>query len=210
LLPYADELLAVATEHGLGWMRALALVLRGRCLAALGRADEGITLITAGVAGWDEVGLIPWKPWALTVLGDACRTAGRWQAALDHLVEARRLAEQIEDRLYQAETVRLIGDLLLAMGDRAGAEASYHDAIALAQQQSARLWELRAAMSLARLWRDQGKRTQARDLLAAVYGWFTEGFGTPVLQEAKALLDALAGAPTSEGLPVLGSGADRG
>ena len=73
----------------------------------------------------------------------------------------------------------------------AAAEASYREAMALAQQQSAKLWELRAAMSLARLWRDQGKRAEARDLLAPVYGWFTEGFGTPVLQEAKALLDEL-------------------
>jgi class 3 adenylate cyclase/predicted ATPase len=192
LLPYADELLAVATEHGLGWWRATALVLRGWCLAALGRADKGITLVTAGVAGWDELSAISWKSWALSVLGDTCRTAGRSQAALEHLVEARRLAEETGDRLYQAETVRLIGEVLVAMGDRARAEASYLDAIALAQQQSARLWELRAAMSLARLWRGQRKRVEARDLLAPVYGWFTEGFGTPVLQEAKALLDELA------------------
>jgi predicted ATPase len=81
---------------------------------------------------------------------------------------------------------------MLAMGDPAGAEASYREAIAIAQQQSAKLWQLCAAMSLARLWRDQGKHAQGRDLLAPVYDWFTEGFGTPVLQEAKALLDELA------------------
>jgi predicted ATPase len=118
--------------------------------------------------------------------------AGQWQAALDHLVEARRLAEQTQERWYQAETVRLTGDVLRAMGDPAAAEASYREAVALAQLQSAKLWELCAAMSLARLWRDQGKRTEARDLLAPVYGWFTEGLGTPVLKEAKALLDELA------------------
>ena len=78
------------------------------------------------------------------------------------------------------------------MGDRAGAGASFHEAIAIARQQSAKLWELRAATSLARALRDQGKRGEARDLLAPVYGWFTEGFCTPVLQEAKALLDKLA------------------
>jgi predicted ATPase len=82
--------------------------------------------------------------------------------------------------------------VLLAMDDRTGAEASFCEAIAIAQQQSARLWELGAAMSLARLWHDQGKLTEARNLLAPVYGWFTEGFTTPVLQEARALLDALA------------------
>jgi predicted ATPase len=82
--------------------------------------------------------------------------------------------------------------VLVAIGDRTGAEASYHEAIAIAQQQSAKLWELRAATSLALLWHDQGRRTEAHALLAPVYGWFTEGFGTPVLHEAKALLDELS------------------
>jgi predicted ATPase len=95
------------------------------------------------------------------------------------------------------------------MGDRAGAEASYHEAMAIAQQQRAKLWEVCAAMSLARLWRDQGKRAEARDLLAPVYGWFTEGLATPVLQEAKALLHELADAPAlpeSGGLAAAGTG----
>ena len=82
--------------------------------------------------------------------------------------------------------------MLLATGDAAAAEASYREAIAIAQRQSAKLWELRSAMSLARLWCDQGKRAAGRDLLAPVYGWFTEGFGTRVLQQAKALLEELA------------------
>jgi predicted ATPase len=81
---------------------------------------------------------------------------------------------------------------MLAMGDRIGAEAGYREAIAMAQHQNAKLYELCAATSLARLWRDQDKHSEARDLLAPVYGWFTEGFGTPVLQEAKALLEELA------------------
>ena len=121
--------------------------------------------------------------------------AGRWPAALQHLADARRLAERTEEWCFHAETVRLTGDLLVEMGDPGGAESSYEEAIAIAQRQSAKLWELRAAVSLARLWRDDGKRAEARDLLAPVYGWFTEGFGTPVLQEAKALLDELADAP---------------
>ena len=89
------------------------------------------------------------------------------------------------------ETLRRTGEVLLATGDAGAAEASYHEAIAIAQRQCAKLWELRAATSLARLWRGQGKRSGGRDLLAPVYGWFTEGLGTPVLQEAKALLDEL-------------------
>jgi predicted ATPase len=187
LLQYADEILALTTDHAFGLYRALALIWRGWSLAALGRADEGIPLIAAGFAD----GLKFNKPWHLALLGDACRMAGQWRAAFEHLAEARRLAEAGEPWL-QAETFRLRGDVLLATGDRAGADASYREAITIAQQQDARLWELCAAMSLTRLWRDQGKRAEARDLLAPIYGWFTEGFGTPVLQEAKALLDGLA------------------
>ena len=85
--------------------------------------------------------------------------------------------------------------MLLATGDRTGAEAGYQEAIAVAQQHSAKLWELRAAISLARLWRGEGKRTAARDLLTPVYDWFTEGFATPVLQEAKLMLDELSANP---------------
>jgi predicted ATPase len=84
------------------------------------------------------------------------------------------------------------GDLLNVAGDRASAERSYHQALAIAKRQSAKLWELRAATSLARLWRDQGKYIEGRDLLAPIYNWFTEGFDTPVLQEAKKMLDQLA------------------
>ena len=87
---------------------------------------------------------------------------------------------------------RLRGTLLLSMHERAAAEDSFRLALTVAQQQSAKFWELRAATSLARLWRDQGKRRQAHDLLAPIYGWFTEGFDTPVLKDAKALLDQLA------------------
>ena len=90
-----------------------------------------------------------------------------------------------------AELLRLRGDVLLAMGDPVAAEGSYREALAVAEQQNAKLWELHATMSLGRLWRDQGKRTAAYKLLAPVYGRFTEGFDTPVLQEAKALLDEL-------------------
>ena len=133
-----------------------------------------------------------WRPFIFAQLGDVSRAAGQWQAALDHFARARRLAEETEERWFQAETVRLTGEVLLAIGDRAGAEASYREAIAIAQLQSAKRWELCAAMSLARLWCDQGKPAEARELLAPVYGWFTEGFDTADLKETKALLDRLA------------------
>jgi tetratricopeptide (TPR) repeat protein len=190
LLQYADQLLALASEHRLALIRALALIYRGRCLAMLGRSDEGIPLLTAGLASGEELGFMSTRGYYLALLGDAYRKAGQWQAALDHVTEARRLAET-RDQCDKAETVRLSADVMLAMGDRIGAEAGYREAITIAHQQNAKLWELCAGISLARLWRDQGKLMEARALLAPVYGWFTEGFGTPVLQEAKALLGEL-------------------
>jgi predicted ATPase len=189
LLRVADELLALTTEHGLEHFRMWALIQRGWSLAGLGRADEGIPLVAAGLR---DLGYISFRPSVLTLLADACRMAGQWRAALAHLAEARELAEETEARWFQAETLRLTGDVLLATGDAAAAEASYREGIAIAQRQSAKLWELRAAISLARLWRDQGKSAEARELLAPVCDWFTEGFDTPVLQEAKGLLQELA------------------
>ena len=95
--------------------------------------------------------------------------------------------------MYEAEVLhRIPGDLLAAAGDQSGAEGHYRQAIAVAERQSAKLDQLRAATSLARLWRDQGRQTEARDLLVPIYGWFTEGFDAPVLKDAKALLDELA------------------
>jgi predicted ATPase len=191
-LQYADELLALAAEHGLDFFRMYALIGRGWSLAGMGRADEGVALLAVGLAGLRDHGFVVMRPWALTLLADACRMAGQWRAALTHLAEARGLAEEKEVRWLQAETLRLTGDVLLATGDAAAAEASYREALAIAKRQSAKILELRAATSLARLWCDQGKYAEARNLLSPIYGWFTEGFDTPVLKEAKALLDELA------------------
>jgi tetratricopeptide (TPR) repeat protein len=129
-LQYADQTLALASEHGLELFRAMALFWRGWCLAALGRADEGIPLLTAGLAAIHDLGYVIWTSRRLTLLGDACRMAGQWQAAIEHLARARRLAEETEERSFQAETLRLRGDVLLAMGDSTGAEAGYRWATA--------------------------------------------------------------------------------
>ena len=111
---------------------------------------------------------------------------------LNCLVEAAQIIETTDERYHEAELQRLRGDLLGMIGDLSVAERSYDHAIAVARSQSAKLLELRASTSLARLWRDQGKRADARDLLGPIYGWFTEGFGAPDLKDAKALLDELA------------------
>jgi predicted ATPase len=130
-------------------------------------------------------------PSYLMMLADAYGMAGQPERGLDRLAEAAKLVETTQERWAEAEMHRLRGTLLLVVHDVAAAENSFQQALTIAQHQSAKLWELRAASSLAQLWRDQGKRTEARDLLAPVYGWFTEGFDTPILKDAKVLLDQL-------------------
>jgi class 3 adenylate cyclase/predicted ATPase len=203
----ATDLLALSVANELGFYRAVGLVFRGWSLAALGQAEEGISLLTTGLAGMRDAGFILYGPQNLTLLGDACRIAGQWHAALGRFAEAQRLAEATEERWFQAETLRLTGDVRFAMGDTAGAEASYGEALAIARRQSAKLWELRAATSLARLGREQSKPSEARDLLAPVCGSFTEGFATPVLQDAKALLEELSDicSPSSGGFRLAGA-----
>jgi class 3 adenylate cyclase/tetratricopeptide (TPR) repeat protein len=203
----ATELLALSVANELGFYRAVGLVFRGWSLAALGQAEEGISLLATGLSGMRDAGFILYRPQNLTLLGDACRMAGQWEAALGYFAAAQRLAGETEERWFQAETLRLTGDVRLGIGDTAGAEASYVEALAIARRQSAKLWELRAATSLARLLRDQSKLLEARDLLAPVYGWFTEGCATPVLQDAKALLEELSdiGSPSSGGRAVAGA-----
>ncbi len=209
LSQWADELLAVSVEHELALYRVASFWARGWRLAASGHCEDGIQLLARGLAGLHDAGFMLQTPFWLTLLADACRMGGDWQAALGHLAEAHRFAEETGDRWALAEAVRLRGDVLLATGDLKAAEASYHEARAIAQQQSAKLWELRAATSLARLWRDQGKPAAARELLAPVYGWFTEGFDTLDLKEAKALLEDLADAPAlpASGVSVVAGGA---
>jgi predicted ATPase len=128
----------------------------------------------------------------LVGLGEAYAELGQLEEGLRCVAEAAQIIEATDERCNEAELHRVRGNLLNATGDRATAEQSYHQALVVAQRQSAKLFELRAATSLARLWGDQGKRAEARDLLAPIYGWFTEGFDTPVLQDAKALLEQLA------------------
>jgi predicted ATPase len=137
-------------------------------------------------------GAVLTTPWTLTRVAEAHCKLGEPIEGLNCLAEAAHFIDTTGERWDEAELHRVRGDLRHATGDRLGAEQSYQQALVVAQRQSAKLFELCAATSLARLWCDQGKRNEARDLLAPVYGWFTEGFDTPVLQDAKALLDELA------------------
>jgi predicted ATPase len=157
----------------------------------LGQSEKGITQLTRGLAAYRAQGPLS-VPLVLTLLADAYREVQQPQNGLRQLVEAISVTDRTQSRCYEAEMHRVRGELFLAMHDDGAAEASFREAISVAQHQSAKTWELRAAMSMARLWRDQGKRDEARVLLAPVYGWFTEGFETLDLKEAKALLDELA------------------
>jgi predicted ATPase len=192
LLARANALIAVSDEHGFPWNCALGTVYRGWSLAGSGQTVEGIAPLRAGLAAYRATGAVTYVPVFLTLLADAEGNAKERHQGLGHLAEAERLVAETEERWAEAELHRVRGELLRASHDPAGAERCFRQAIGIAQQQSAKFWELRAAISLARLWREQGKRNAARDLLTPIYGWFTEGFDAPVLREAKALLDELS------------------
>jgi predicted ATPase len=165
--------------------------MRGWCLGTMGQAEEGISLVLQGLANRRATGSKLLLPFALMMLAEVYGMASQPREGLDRLAEAAKLVETTQERWAEAEIHRLRGTRLLSVHERAAAEDSFRHALAVARRQSAKFWELRAATSLARLWLDQGKRAEAGDLLAPVYGWFTEGFDTPVLQDAKVLLDEL-------------------
>ena len=158
----------------------------------MGQSNEGIQLITNGLAAMRATGTTLNTPGILTRLADAYRLAGQPDTALTNVAEAAHFAETTRTQWGHAETLRLRGDLLILTGDHPAAEVSYRDAITLARRQGAKLLELRASTSLARLWRDQDKAREAYALLAPIYGWFTEGFDTADLQDAAKLLAELA------------------
>jgi predicted ATPase len=188
---HTEELLALSTEHGFQLQLGYATAFRASSLIMLGQAQEGLALLTKGLALIRGTGIVANTPYAFMGLAKAYAALGQQAAGLNALAEAAQVIDTTGMRSDEAELYRVRGDLVNATGDRATAEQNYHQALVVARRQSARAFELRAATSLARLWRDQGKRTEARDLLAPIYGWFTEGFDTPVLQDAKVLLDQL-------------------
>jgi class 3 adenylate cyclase/predicted ATPase len=188
----ANEAVAISSEHGFPLWLGESNVLRGWCLGAVGQTLEGISLVRQGIDICRATGSNILIPFFLTVLAEIYGIARQPEEGLHQLAEAAKLVKRTQERRAEAEKHRLRGTLLLSTHDVAAAENSFQQALTVAQHQSAKFWELRAALDLARLWCDQGKHTEAHDLLAPIYGWFTEGFDTPVLQDAKALLDQLA------------------
>jgi predicted ATPase len=190
----AEAQRALCTEHGFAYYLAWGTVLRGSALAAQGQWAEGIAQIREGLAAWRAIGARMPGSWLLALLAEACGMAGQVEEGLRVLSEAMEAMQTAEERVYEAEVYRLKGELLLQQSavPQGEAEESLQQALEIARRQQAKSLELRAAMSLSRLWQRQGKRTDARQLLAEVYGWFTEGFDTADLQEAKMLLEQLA------------------
>ncbi len=188
----SEELEMLADEHKMPSVMSGALAYRGRCLVQSGRTEDGLALIARGNELNRAMGWVSFAPFSLAQAADAYGMAGQAATGFSKLDEAEKVIQTTGERWYEAEVHRLRGKLLRATRDDANAEISFRRAIMISQGQSAKLFELRASTSLARLWRDQGKRSEARDLLAPIYGWFTEGFDTPVLKEAKALLEELS------------------
>jgi len=180
----------------LGFERELAqgTILWGWALTEQGQGVEGIAAIRQGLAALQATGEELRRPEFLALLAEAYGGIGQIEEGLNVLAEALAAVEKTGERYYEAELYRLKGELLLAhpTGNHLEAESCFHRSLDIARRQQAKSLELRAAASLSRLWQQQGKRQEAHDLLAPVYAWFTEGFDTADLQEAKALLEELS------------------
>jgi predicted ATPase len=186
--------ITVATEHQVALVLALGPIMHGWALAMQGLGAEGLTQLRQGLDAYRATGAAFQRPHFLGMLAEVHRSLGQPEAGLTALNEALDLVETTGERYYAAELHRLQGELLQQHGtpEVSHAEACFQQALAIARRQQAKSLELRAAMSLSRLWHQQGKRDEARALLAPIYGWFTEGFDTADLQEARALLEELA------------------
>jgi predicted ATPase len=190
----ANEVVALADEKGAMLWKAGGMAFQGCVLALTGKASDAVHMITSGITAWRSTGATVWVPLFLTYLARAYAELSQFDDAWRCIGEVMTTVQTTKERSWEAEVHRTAGEIVLKspQPDAAKAEACFERALAVARHQQAKSWELRAAMSLARLWRDQGKVQQARELLAPVYGWFTEGFDTRDLQEAKALLEELA------------------
>jgi predicted ATPase len=188
----ADQLLVVATDQGFPLWHALGTLLRGWAKVKNGDVEEGISLMRSGWTACRATGAEGNMIGFIALLARACEIAGQIDEAINQLNYALQIAERTGERWLAAELYRHKGELLLRQGHSEAVDELFRKALSIAEEQEAKLWELRAAASLARLRLDQCRRAEARELLAPVFAWFTEGFGTPDLKEAKALLDELA------------------
>jgi predicted ATPase len=186
--------IALSNERGFPFWSSLGSVLLGWALSQQGQGKEGISRISHGLAGHRATGAKTVRSWSLALLAEACGGIGQVQKGLDALTEALAVMNETGERFYEAEVYRLRGELLLVqdVSKMTEAERCFDISIQLAKRQRARSFELRATTSLARLLRDTGRHEEARTMLTEIYTWFTEGFDTADLKDAKALLDQLA------------------
>ena len=190
---HLSNLIQISAEHGFPVRAVFQPLHEASILLARGDAEHAIVQAQSGLAAAGVIGVRVRRPYFLALLADAYLKTGRHKEGSKTIDEALDIVEQSRERWWQAELHRLRGQLRLAerTRDLADAEECFRCALAVSREQAARSLELRAATSLARLWAEQGKRTAAHDLLAPVYGWFTEGFDTADLKDAKTLLDEL-------------------
>jgi predicted ATPase len=187
-----EEMRALAAKQKFPFWLALANVLRGHTAAVGGACGDGLAMAREGFDTLRRIGSPYNQSHGLAVLANCRAMTGEMDEALALSRRGLEVAERLGEHWFEAELHRLRGEWLFSVGRADEARAALDRALALARSQEAKLWELRASTSLARLWRDQGKRTEARDLLTPIYDWFTEGFDTLDLKQAKALLDELA------------------
>ena len=189
-----NEVVALAVEKGAFFWKALGMVPQGCVLALTGKASDAIQTLTSGVTALRSTGSTLWLPLGFSYLAMAYAELGQFNEAWRSIGDAMTAMETTKEKWFEADIHRIAGKIALMSpeADAAKAQEYFERALAVARKQQTKSWELRAAMSLARLWRDQGKPNEARELLAPVYGWFTEGFDTRDLKEAKVLLEELA------------------
>jgi predicted ATPase len=190
----AEAAIAISREHGLDAVELWCLLPRGWALAEQGEVTKGIADIREGMERRQAHGIGAVWPWFFALLADAYGKVGQLEEGVEALQEALQWVQRNDERLYEAEVYRIKGELLLKqhVPDTAAAEQCFKQALQVARQQQAKSWELRAAISLSRLWQQEGKRDDAQELLMPVYGWFTEGFDTADLQDARVLADSLS------------------
>ena len=190
---WSDQLVAVTTEQGFPYYRALGTIYRGWVEVANGNVEEGISLLRSGSSASRATGAEVWMSYHIALLARACEIAGQIEECVSLLDDAFQIVARNGTRWLEAELYRHKGQLLLRQqGNSETAEELFRKGLSVAEQQGAKLWELRTAVSLAQLRRDRGRKAEARDLLTPVYAWFTEGFDTADLKHAKALLDELS------------------
>jgi class 3 adenylate cyclase/tetratricopeptide (TPR) repeat protein len=187
-----DEVVKLASEKGALFWKVGGILVKGCLLAVTGNASAAVATITSGLNEWRATGTTVWMPTFLSYLARAHVEVGQFDDAWACINEAMTTVQTANERWCEADVYRIAGEIALCLPDKQKAEPYFEHALTVARAQMAKSWELRAAISMAQLWRDHGKCDEASELLAPVYSWFTEGFDTLDLRQAKALLTSCA------------------